>query len=327
VHTLRRNVQGVVYHLIWRFVDKRYFVAGWRERSRYLHLLGEALQHTDWLCFAYAVMSNHIHLAMLAGRDPMSSWTRRVNSPFATWMNERVQRIGPVFAQGAKDFAIGSAREASLLAYIHRNPVRAGIAKRASESSWTSHRFFVGRAKPPPWLRVGEALARIGMTPTEFGRWVDQEEGDAGRVDIAAITKQLRKRGSLHAASPSRGLFPVVTRETGYWRPDPRLIVQLGCAAAGVSPQLVCSKRRIGDAMSARRAIALAALEQGLTFTEIGDALGLSRQAIAKMSRRQLSREEKSLMTEIRERSELEAGGASWVRPGQPLLIRGVGDR
>lgn len=183
MRTIRRNLPGVVYHLIWRFVDQRYFIRDHRERSVYLGMLGHALSKSDWRCFGYAVMSNHFHLAALAGRDSLASWTRRVNSPFASWMNERVQRIGPVFANSAKDFAIVPAKESSLLAYIHRNPVRAGLVKRASQSNWTSHRAYVGLAKTPSWLHTDEALARIGMTAREFGRWLDTEEGEPGTVD------------------------------------------------------------------------------------------------------------------------------------------------
>ena len=46
-------------------------------------------------------MSNHIHLAAIAGRQALDSWLRPGHAPFADMLNEAHQRIGPVFVRGA----------------------------------------------------------------------------------------------------------------------------------------------------------------------------------------------------------------------------------
>src|SRR5438067_2099143 len=97
-------VAGSVYHLISRFVDRDWFIRSELERDYYLQLLGPALETTDWRCLSYAIMSNHVHLAMVAGRDTLASWIRRVHSPFADWMNRSHERIGSIFVRGPKDF-------------------------------------------------------------------------------------------------------------------------------------------------------------------------------------------------------------------------------
>lgn len=306
MRVLRRNVPGVVYHLIWRFVDQRYFIQGPRERSVYLGLLGQALANSDWLCLAYAVMSNHLHLAAIAGRESLASWTRRVNSPFATWMNDRTKRIGPVFARSASDYAIAPSQESRLLAYIHRNPVRAGLVHRAHQSTWTSHRAFLGKVSCPPWLHVDKALDRIGMTSVEFASWLETEEGDAGKVATDYASQQLRRRGALRVGTPATASIPVLMRPTGYWRPDPRTIVRLGCEITDMPLALVCSRRRIERALIARRAIAVAAAERGISYSEIGDALGISQQAVSWMAKRSPTEAERITTNQIRERLELE---------------------
>ena len=71
MRTARATPEGEVHHVISRFVDGRFFLTTDSERAHYLRLLGKALQKSDWTCLAYAVMSSHIHLAMIAGRKPL----------------------------------------------------------------------------------------------------------------------------------------------------------------------------------------------------------------------------------------------------------------
>src|SRR4051812_19613519 len=93
----RHIVPGRVYHLISRFVDREWFIAHERERRLYLALLGDAVSASDWRCFSYGVMSNHLHHAFVAGQQSLASWIRRVHSPFADIMNKEHDRIGPMF--------------------------------------------------------------------------------------------------------------------------------------------------------------------------------------------------------------------------------------
>ena len=129
----RSTTEGLVYHLISRFVDRDWFITCAEERAMYLRLFGDAVAKSDWLCLAYAVMSNHIHLALLAGEQPVS-WLRDAHSPFANWMNERHDRIGPMFVRGPKDKPVQPGGVGRLIAYIHNNPVRAGVVTSPAES-------------------------------------------------------------------------------------------------------------------------------------------------------------------------------------------------
>jgi REP element-mobilizing transposase RayT len=165
-----------VYHLIFRFVGGEFFIEGDHERDTYVRLLGEALRNCDWKCIAYAVMSNHIHLGMVAGLTPRSEWLREVHSPFGAWINKRKERIGSVFTKIPKTRAVHRDEVAAVVAYIHNNPVRAAVVAKARESSWTSHNAYLGTAEPPDWLHIemGRALMRIEGSST-FDEFVNSE--------------------------------------------------------------------------------------------------------------------------------------------------------
>lgn len=281
---------GVTYHIISRFVDREWFIRGDDERALYLRLLANALRLCDWRCLAYAVMSNHIHLMMVAGWAPLEGWTKSVNGEFASLMNERHERIGPMFVRGPKAIAVLPENEPDVLAYIHNNPVAAGVARCASDSTWTSHRAYVGLEQRPPWLHVDDGMRRVGLTdPALFDAWVNVTPGSDGDVDLRRIRREARKRGAIEVATPTAGavnVVPLLARPGAHVRVEPRRIVELAAAALDVSFVDVCSSRRIPRVTSARSIAAHVAYRVGVSGAAIASCMGISTQAISKLRMR-----------------------------------------
>jgi REP element-mobilizing transposase RayT len=293
----RQNPRGVVFHLIWRFVDRSWFFNDEEERSNYLRLLGRALSLSDWRCLAYALMSNHIHLCVVAGDSPMSSWSKRVNSPFVRWMNERHGRLGSIIADRAKDYAVLPADEADVIAYIHNNPVEARVVTAACESTWTSHRAYLGLTVAPPWLAVEEGLARCGLDRHGFDEWVQSRVGRSGEVEVSAVRRAIRNRGAINLATPARAetaIVPLVTRPFGHVRPDPRRIVALSAEIIGESVEAVCSRRRSPGTVAARRVAVYCGIAAGLTGSDMAAVLGMSPQGVSYISSRPLTAHEQN---------------------------------
>ncbi|MEO8706639.1 MAG: hypothetical protein ABI867_41825 [Kofleriaceae bacterium] len=154
---------GNIYHLISRFVAGEWFIRSPQQRRWYLRLLGNALLGSDWRCFSYAIMSNHIHLGVVAGFSSLASWIRDVHGEFAEDINEQRGRIGSVFVRGPKSRAVRPDGVATLIGYIHQNPVRAGVVEHPVDSDWTSHPVYMGRAERPLWLDM-----ELGLALTDF---------------------------------------------------------------------------------------------------------------------------------------------------------------
>jgi REP element-mobilizing transposase RayT len=303
----RLNVPGVVYHLIWRFVDREWFFSDDSEREMYLRLLAIALDESDWRCLAYALMSNHIHLAMVAGADPMWTWTKRVSSPFANWMNQRHGRLGPLMADRPKQHAILREKEGALIAYIHNNPVRAGVVTTPLRSRWTSHLFYVS-SPPPPWLYVAEGLTRAGFEDGKaFDRWVRSTPGESGEVEINELKKVLHKRGALEAANLTklgeRARVDIVSRRDGHARIEAGAVIKLVADTVDVDDAALRSRRRTSALVSARRVAVHLAKSLGLTGSEIASALGITRQAVSRLGLRALDGDDSQLLDLVREQA------------------------
>ena len=186
---------GGIYHVISRFVAKEWFIQSAVERRAYLQLLGAALTGPDWTCFCFAVMSSHIHLGLIAGCATMASWMRPAHTVFASWMNERRERIGSVFVKGPNVVELRRSGAARLISYVHNNPVRARVVSRPGDSDWTSHRAYLGAGPRPAWLDVDAGLALAGFASgTEVEAWMGS--GEVRRADLDAHrVEPPRRRG------------------------------------------------------------------------------------------------------------------------------------
>lgn len=285
----RQITPDVHYHLIWRFVDRSWFFTDDEERAVYLRLLGRALEPSDWRCTAYALMSNHIHIAAIAGTDALESWAKRVNSPFAHWMNRRHERIGPVMADRPSSHGIKTEREAHLLAYIHNNPVRAGLVRTALDSTWTSHRYYV-YGSAPIWLRTDVALERLGIDGSaEFDLWVNQTPGESGKVPVRNVRREARKRGAVEVATPGNDTVPLVRRPFGYLRPDPTFVVRAAAEAVQLTRNELCSRRRTRAVVEGRVVAVHAAETIGISGSDIASALALSPGAVTRIRLRPMT--------------------------------------
>ncbi len=166
----RNTPLGTVQHVISRYVNREIRVTEPAERANYLRRYARTLSRTDWLALAYALMGNHNHLGNLAGRARLYDLYHPVNSGFRQWLNDRQGREGPLFRDRPHNVTFDRGLTGILIAYIHNNPVRAGVVADPADSDWTSHRAFIGEAPAPAWLDVELALRLCGFDATPAGR-------------------------------------------------------------------------------------------------------------------------------------------------------------
>ncbi len=118
---------GTLQHVIARFINHDFRLAGAEEREDYLTRLARALSGTDWVPLSFALMSSHVHLALIAGTAAASSWLKPLHTGVASALNRAHRRLGPVFAERPSNVLVPVERAAHLLAYLHNNPVRAAV--------------------------------------------------------------------------------------------------------------------------------------------------------------------------------------------------------
>jgi REP element-mobilizing transposase RayT len=290
--SVRFYAPGSVHHIIARLVDRRFYLNLDGARARYLKLLGESTRLTDWTCLAYALMSNHIHLLMLAGERAPDAWFRRVHPPFATWINHAHEGLGTIFAGRPKMHIVPDDEFSTRIAYIHNNPVRAKVARVAADSAWTSHRAYVGLDAAPAWLDVAEGLRRCGYDdPQAFDRWVQLDTSTKETTQEAERLAQraarlAHRRGALETCTPiltPEPSIPLAARRYAHLRREPREVIAVIAELLGVPPDVIRSRRHAGT--HGRRHVLAAGTAIGLTAAELSAALGITRQSGSRLLR------------------------------------------
>jgi putative transposase len=78
-----------LHHIIVRGIERQAIFADDKDRENFLERLSHLLPETDTPCFAWALMTNHVHLLLLTGNVPVASIMRRLLTGYAVHFNRR----------------------------------------------------------------------------------------------------------------------------------------------------------------------------------------------------------------------------------------------
>jgi hypothetical protein len=305
----RSRAPGEVHHVISRFIESRYFLETEEQRAHYLRLFGKAMKQTDWVCISYALMSSHLHHAFVAGERAASSWSRRVNAPFANWYNEVHERTGALFGARAKMWIARPQNVGAVIAYIHNNPVRAGVVRRASQSTWTSHRAYIGAADAPPWLHCQRGLQLSGLSADEFDDWVHtRRKMKRDDPSLQEIDRETRRLGSIVLGTPKIEPLevPLLVRHGAHLRPSPARVVEIVAEVLGLERGEMFDRRRGGRGAVGRTIAIQVGARFGIPMSAVGDAVGIRKSAAARHGERPLDERSARAAALISERLLLE---------------------
>ena len=144
----RIEFEGGFYHVIVRGNQRQKVFLEENDFSKYLEFLNDYKDRYVFWIYAYVLMSTHVHLLIETGQVPLSKILQGVNQRFTMYFNWRYGTVGHLFQGRYK--AILCDKDAyllSLVKYLHRNPVRAGMVRKPEEYSWSSHREYLGMNK------------------------------------------------------------------------------------------------------------------------------------------------------------------------------------
>ena len=109
------------------------------DRQVLLVLLKGVVEAYGWDLRAYCLMRNHFHLVVITTTANFSDGMQRLLSAYVRYFNHRHKRGGHLFKRPFKSEPIKDERQlATAVAYVHDNPVRAGICTDAGGYRWSS---------------------------------------------------------------------------------------------------------------------------------------------------------------------------------------------
>lgn len=164
---LRIEYPGAFYHVLARGNLKQSIFLSDDDRHFFLACLRSAYEKYGAIVHAYCLMGNHYHLLNETPRGNLSRVMHLVNTMYAVYFNKRNGRCGHPFQGRFRAILVQAdvyARE--LAAYVHLNPVRAGIVERPEEYAWSNYRDYVRPGSAPPWTRTSFVLRLFSQDPS-----------------------------------------------------------------------------------------------------------------------------------------------------------------
>jgi putative transposase len=133
------RVIRVPHHITQRGIDKCVTFSGEEDRQTYLRLLRDNLGDAEVRLLGWCMMTNHLHLIAIPGReDSLAILFRRVHGRYAQYYNARSGRTGHLWQNRFFACSLGVSHLWTALAYVERNPVRAGLVATGGEYRWSS---------------------------------------------------------------------------------------------------------------------------------------------------------------------------------------------
>jgi len=111
--------------------------------------LDETLLKYTITCYAYCLMDNHYHLFIKTAQPNLSQAIHYLNGSYANWFRTQYQLTGSVFQGRFKSILVDADSYTLILsAYIHLNPLRAGMIDKLEDYPWSSYLDYLRLRKP-----------------------------------------------------------------------------------------------------------------------------------------------------------------------------------
>lgn len=203
----RSLLAGYCYHAINRGNSRALVFHGPKDYRAFLQLMTEAQAHCALPILAVCIMPNHFHLvAKPLKTGDMSRWFHWLLTTHASRYHKVHGTSGRVWQGRFKSFPIQEdAHLLSVMRYVERNALRAGLVGRAEQWAWGSLNWRV-RNRTPAWLvRPPRGL------PDKWMERVNEPQTAAEEAALRCSVNRQRPYGSepwVEAAAARLGLEP-----------------------------------------------------------------------------------------------------------------------
>lgn len=210
----RDSIPGFSYHLTQRGNRKVQIFFDDLDRRVYMKLLIKHCVEEKVRIWAYSLMDNHVHHIAVPDREKALSLAfKGIFEEYARYINTRYEKAGHLFQGRFKAAVLDEPYLWNAVPYVERNPVRAGIVRRAEDYRWSSAAAHCGLREDPV---LSWDLPLIPLVP-DWSAWLAKEERAEDLEFIRNATQTGRPCGSEEFAKMLEAKLgrPCVRRKPG----------------------------------------------------------------------------------------------------------------
>jgi REP element-mobilizing transposase RayT len=286
-----------------------------QDRIKFLERLGANVMEGKCSVYAWALMTNHVHLLLKSGQLGVSALMRKLLTWYAQYFNRKYRRTGHLFENRYKSILCEEEKYLlALVRYIHLNPIRAKIAttvRQLDRYPWSGHSAIMGSTKLE-WMDTGYVLSQfgaqenaarkayrhfmdegigMGRKPELTGGGLIRSKGGWSQVlsarrsgDKEESDERILGSGDFVAAvlkeTEEKSRSQLKLRRTGH---SIRKIIEEECKKGRISPAEVKGGSRRGKVSEVRAVIAIRTVKElGLSMAEIARHVGVTTSSVAK---------------------------------------------
>jgi len=144
----RKKSESGIYHIMMRGINRQTIFEDEEDYEKFIETIQKYKEKCGYEIFAYCLMSNHVHLLLIIGLEPLEQVMRRICGSYVYWYNWKYQRIGNLFQDRFKSEAVEDDTYFLIVQrYIHQNPLKAGLVKKIAQYKWSSFNEYVTKSK------------------------------------------------------------------------------------------------------------------------------------------------------------------------------------
>lgn len=184
----RLHENGSVYHVMLRGNGGQNIFFDDDDHHHFYLLLQQGIARHGHRIHGFCLMSNHVHLAIQVGEEPLAKIMQNLSFRYTRWVNQKQKRIGHLFQGRYK--AVMVDRDAYLLElvrYIHLNPVRAKLVRQPQNYAWSGHRAYLGQ-EALPWLTtdwvLGQFSTRLATSRKRYEAFLHEGRSEGRRNEF-----------------------------------------------------------------------------------------------------------------------------------------------
>ncbi|HHW30197.1 MAG TPA: transposase, partial [Clostridiaceae bacterium] len=192
----RQKSRTGVYHIIIRGANRQEIFHDNNDRLRFLEILKKVKTISQMKVHGWCLMDNHVHLLLKEGNEDISISMKRLGVSYVWYYNQKYKTIGHLFQDRFLSENVETERYLlTVIRYIHQNPVKAQLARRAEQWKWSSCIGYYGEKVYPEDL-LDETLILSILSKDErlarekFKQLNEQESNDCCMDDT--INKKIK---------------------------------------------------------------------------------------------------------------------------------------
>jgi putative transposase len=184
--TARASAGGFCYHVLNRGNGRRTVFHKDGDYRAFVKAIGQVCREVPLRVLAYCVLPNHFHLALWPhGDGDLSRWMHWLLTAHVRRYHRHYHSSGHVWQGRFKAFPVQEDEHLlAVLRYVERNPLRAGLVRRAEDWPWSSlHGGGAGDPVPP-----------LDPGPVPRGAdWAEQVNRPQTEAELAALRRSVER--------------------------------------------------------------------------------------------------------------------------------------